>query len=683
MNRFRLSAILVLWVVVVTGLCLGCGDDDSDDSAGNDDDSVNDDDDDETSGDDDDSDNDDDDDDNDTGPEPPQFLFNLTPGNRNLPYPSDIFTSSDATSPTGIRIDLSGGEPKFLEDVFRVGGFFLRSLKRIDGFSPAAPIWFPVSDEPDPKLLPDAVSPSAEDTAFCVVLDSLDASHEGEYLPMDVVYLEGTLVLQMIPRFPLVQKSVYGCAITSALKTKFGEDYAIPDHLAYVMADSADTNHPLYETLEPIRQAWQPLLEKLAETSEIAPEDLVAVDFFTTQWLTHDLVSVREQLEQIAIDDPPTVTDWTIVSRNDPNVDSVWDGRYDTIKWRRKGVLDYDESGDPLPTGTESVTLRLTLPSENSGYSPPYPVVVFSHGINGDRDQQWPLAKTLAKEGFATVSIDFVFHGDRVMGLSETLEWWQSIQFLNLFEPLKLRDNFRQGVADLIWLKHVIRGLSGLDLAPQGIGGDGVPDLETGTIYFSGMSLGSIHCGVLAAIEPDIDTYFLNTGAAEFKSIVLEGWVGEILVSVLDFADLFVEGPMSESVQMFFDVYRPMIDAGDPYGYGRHVIDEPLWGPGTGVVNILHQMAAFDETLGGPGSGEMARSMGLVQLEPFVWQIEDVETTVLPYGGPSSYQFDTDTHGFLLSSGDETYPPAHRQAAAYFRSAYDHGIATIIDPFAP
>ncbi|MEN1726885.1 MAG: hypothetical protein AAGJ52_00470, partial [Pseudomonadota bacterium] len=68
----------------------------------------------------------------------------------------------------------------------------------------------------------------------------------------------------------------------------------------------------------------------------------------------------------------------------------------------------------PVQTSTEFIPVIMTVPNASSGQTRPaagWPVVIFQHGITGDRTQMLAIADTFASQGFATVAIDQPLHG--------------------------------------------------------------------------------------------------------------------------------------------------------------------------------------------------------------------------------------------------------------------------------
>ena len=680
-GSFQWILILMMIASMLLISCASDTDENSDDGgdapAGDDDD------------DDDDDDNDNNDDDDDTeGPlcdSGKRIEFDLSKDDRNVPYPSVIFTKEDSESPTGILLDVEGQVATYLDPIFKSVYFLLDGLNQLNGFGVGSPVWMQAVTDPDTTLFPDSIDPDDEDSIYCVVLEDESHPYYGTFWPLSVSYMPDVRLLQIAPYFPFVEDTTYACVVTDKLLTDDGDCYQPTDHLWYIMSDEPDTEQEEYDLLEPYRQQLYPMFAELFEQVDLTQDQIVNATFFHTQTFTSDLVNIREQTETMAIADPPQVGDWILIDSGHEDYDSIWETTYETPDWRKKGIMVYDAQGNPEVQKNMTVTMRLTLPPQGAGgYDPPYPVVLYGHGISDDRGQSKPLARSLTEYGIATVAIDWVFHGERSQGLENLPDFLvnvvRTVQFVNFFELLKLRDNMRQGVADMIWLKHVVRTLDGLDLAPFDTKGDGLPDLDTETLFYAGMSLGSIHGGIIAAIEPDFEGLLLNVGAADWRKIALEGAVGEEIQIVLWLLDMLIQDTLESDVYISFELARPMIDAGDPYSYGRYVIKEPLYDITGRTINILQQMAAYDDTLGGPGSAQMARSMGLALMNPYVFEIDDVEVFDTPYQGPAVFMYDTDEHTMMLSSGAEFYDEVHLQAGTFFRTIIDDGVATIINP---
>ena len=259
----------------------------------------------------------------------------------------------------------------------------------------------------------------------------------------------------------------------------------------------------------------------------------------------------------------------------DPYIGAAIDGAQD------------NEAGTTPPT--DRVTYRYPFAQEQAAVSAPllvhmpasvalakkpkdgWPVVIYQHGIFGDRSHALPLANQLgaaclgnpAAQCFATVAIDLPLHGiapklatndanpslglsadvgpladaarnpafdGKFNNLSERHFGWgkdgnqQPIRitygenaagssgqhFINLSMLPASRDNGRQAVMDLLNLNASLKRLNELDLD-----GDGVenPDIDTKRVYFVGHSLGGIIGTTFVAVNNDPDVQSNGTAA--------------------------------------------------------------------------------------------------------------------------------------------------------------------------
>ncbi len=671
---------VVCLLIAVLVLCLAsCGDDDPSTGSGQadsgDDDQINDDLDDDADDDASDDDLNDDADDDDTSEPGCQsgvfFNFDLSDGQRNIPYPSDLLKADDG------KLDLNGQVVAYLDDILRYTPFFREALNTLDGFGLSTPIWFPATAAPDEQQLPDFTEPSASDAVFCLVVGDEANSHYGQYWPLDVEWVEKSGFISVRPHWPFAEKTIYACVATDRLSTASGDCYERPAHLRYILSEQAGDADPRAPDLETARLKSAPFVDDLIEQTGLSRNEIIGLSIFTTQSVTSDMLSIRDQLDDMAISDPPQVRDWQLVEAPGGDIDSIWQGRYDTIGWRRDGIFVRDENGDPVPGEPEEIPIRLSLPPPGAGeYEQPYPVVIFGHGNGSDLDESREIAEVLCPRGFAVAAINWAWHGERGRGLDDVL---RMLLFFNVLSPRHFRDNIRQGVADTLWLKHVIRQLGDLDFSPQAGGGDGAPDLDTDHLLIFGQSLGGIHDGIVVTLEPDFDAGILYVPAADLRATGLESDTGAQIITILDLIEMLTPLNVKKDILVALDLLFAVLDPADPYAWGRYLLREPLFGQNS-QTNILEMMAAYDDTIGAPGSAQMARGFGLTQLQPVVWAIDDLTLAGMPFSGPAVFQYDTDDHGFFEEYNDIGVA-SHRQAAHFFRSAVETGAATIIDGF--
>ncbi|RMH11938.1 MAG: hypothetical protein D6698_15745, partial [Gammaproteobacteria bacterium] len=197
-------------------------------------------------------------------------------------------------------------------------------------------------------------------------------------------------------------------------------------------------------------------------------------------------------------------------------------------------------TGLPTIKSTENVPFLLTIPNSTG----PWPVVIFQHGFTVDKTAMFGIANSLAQAGFAAIAIDSVLHGSRTFGLdlvtqdangkittnvpdgqADSSGQW----YLNLQSLLTFRDNIRQSVADLIHLTRLleVQSMDVVNNTTGAPGADNTPDLMVKTsantnnppISFVGHSNGGILGTLLAAVEPNIQTYVLANPGGIYADI--------------------------------------------------------------------------------------------------------------------------------------------------------------------
>ena len=241
---------------------------------------------------------------------------------------------------------------------------------------------------------------------------------------------------------------------------------------------------------------------------------------------------------------------------------------------------------NPLPVATETLSIPLlaTVPNATSGRTQPaagWPVVIFQHGITGNRTNMLGLADAFAGQGFVVVAIDQPLHGitdttnplyqaanERTFNLDvmnnstgaagpDGVIDSSGASFINLTSLLTARDNLRQASADLITLT---RSVGNLDVT-----GDGVADIDPTRIHFVGQSLGSIVAVSWLSVSPAVNTATLS---------VPGGLVTQLLLDSPSFAPRINAGLQAQGLlpgttlyAQFFRDAQNVIDAGDPVNY--------------------------------------------------------------------------------------------------------------------
>lgn len=241
---------------------------------------------------------------------------------------------------------------------------------------------------------------------------------------------------------------------------------------------------------------------------------------------------------------------------------------------------------NPVPVATETLSIPLlaTVPNAASGRVKPangWPVVIFQHGITGNRTNMLGLADSFAAQGFVVVAIDQPLHGitdpmnplyqqanERTFNLDvmnnttgasgpDGVIDSSGASFINLSSLLTARDNLREASADLLTFA---RSVGNLDVS-----GDAVSDIDATRIHFVGQSLGSIVAIPWLSLSTAVQTATLS---------VPGGLVTQLLRDSPTFgprinAGLQAQGlvPGTTLYNQFFRDAQNVIEAGDPINY--------------------------------------------------------------------------------------------------------------------
>lgn len=241
---------------------------------------------------------------------------------------------------------------------------------------------------------------------------------------------------------------------------------------------------------------------------------------------------------------------------------------------------------NPLPAATENLAIPLivTVPNAASGRAKPpggWPVVIFQHGITGNRTNMFALAPAFAAQGYVVAAIDQPLHGitdptnplyqapnERTFNLDLINNATGAAgpdgqidpsgsHFINLTSLLTGRDNLREASADLLTFA---RSVSALDLDHNGSA-----DIDSTRIYFVGQSLGSIVAVPWLAFADSVRAATLSVPGGLVTRLLLDSpTFGPRIVAGLQAQGLV---PGTTLFNQFFRDAQNVVDAGDPLNF--------------------------------------------------------------------------------------------------------------------
>jgi hypothetical protein len=215
----------------------------------------------------------------------------------------------------------------------------------------------------------------------------------------------------------------------------------------------------------------------------------------------------------------------------------------------------------PAKKSDDAIPFLLAMPKGKTSA----PVIIFQHGIEGDRSDILLVANDYAARGYATFGIDELWHGSRqpnavdlvnnisgapipdgigdsgggsIMSFFDVVG--DSSAGIAALDPRVIRDNFRQAAIDLM---QAVRVTKSGDWSEAGV------TLDGSKLVYTSESFGSIFGAMVMALDPEVETAVLDVGGG--------GLFLDLIGNSASFAQLlqpFVAGGFDQ----LFDVNRPV-----------------------------------------------------------------------------------------------------------------------------
>jgi len=614
-----------------------------------------------------------------SGQSGPEALMTVTTTGdaRALPWPSDALLDADGKVHVTTPLPFDSNVEDNLVSLAAV-------LSTADGFSTTRSVFFPVSED----LVVD-------DGATATVVDLDDTS---KAIDFPLFYRVDTKQLvAMAPRgTALLEHHQYGCFVAAGVHDMSG--HAL--HPASAMRDAINGDGEVGKLAS---------YGKLAKALKaLGVDDVQAATAFTTQTLT---AWAQKAATDLAAMPPKATVELTFTTPTE--LDDIFGGPATTTKPGHPpsgGVLHtniaavvtghFDSphylSATPGTLGTfdEAMSIKATdhipyilvLPIRSNYASTP--IIIFQHGINGDRSAALAVANSYAARGYATLGIDELWHGSRLPGSVDEVFNLSgapghdgigdptasgAVQYFFDFagdtsvgalpvDPHYIRDNFRQAEIDLMQEVRMARGgdFSAVAAAlPQltGLAFDG------SKVVYTGESFGSIMGAAVLAVDPLLEAAVIDVGgggilsdlapnAPQFATL-LQPFIAGAFDTIVD-----VNHPDTEPVaaQMSLQLVQSVIDPGDGQALAASA------DPGK---QVLFLFAYLDETVPNQSNQALARAYGAseVQLTAGTHPLEQVQLPVAqaPYmASPlrAVVQLDPAAHGmFTGQNGQHEFMP--------------------------
>lgn len=572
-------------------------------------------------------------------PVPFAARFELGPGGT-APFPFDLFTRADGSSPTGLRVEIDAGQTRLIDRALDVGlgtEAMLEGLRALDGFSTFAPITLALGGGAvDPASLPTPAG-SLLPTASVYLIDVDPSSpHRGER--HEVVVSSASIVrlavIVLAPVRPLRPGTTYAAVVTTGVRSVAGESLRpAPTFLAAVGLGDDPEADPA--EVARARAALAPLVAAVPDLDGVA-----VATVFTTQSATRTLAALRDAVEAgvvppaLVLEDldedgaPDLYTPETLDAAPSDLADTtgvgpIVRGHFQVADFRDEGGwLELSPEGVPVVGQTTTVPFVLVLPQEPAAQ--PFPLAVLQHGAGARKEFALHVAGHLAREGIAVIAIDLPGHGEQAV----------EGQIIDINNVPRMRGTLLQHAANLMALFEATAALEAVDLVPVGAP-DGVSDLDLETpLVYIGESMGGITGSLAVAASSRVESAVLNVAG------------GGLYTMMGPFVAAFIRDELTR-VQLAI-VMQTLADAADPVNVA-HWLREPPRGEQAPTTTLM-QVVIGDTTLSNAASAALAVAAGV----PVVCPCPEVEAMALlervqaPTTGYGLVLFGDSKHGVLL-----------------------------------
>ncbi|MGH2967292.1 MAG: hypothetical protein ACRDMH_18190 [Solirubrobacterales bacterium] len=546
-----------------------------------------------------------------------------------LPFPDDLYTVKDNSTPTGVRVHMPQAAMPANGSNAKIG---VAEYNRNDGFSPGSDIVVrvPGLDNPaamaktKPAPLTD-LSQARKPSAPIVVIDAATNKRRVVWAELDSNASDAahtTLLIHAAKNF--TEGHRYIVAMRN-LENKNGATLQAPSWFAKLR-----DNKPL-PAAEQSQKARYDSIFKSLDKAGIARNSLYEAWDFTVmsrQSLTSRMLQIRNsafsklgdnnladgQVQGIA----PPFTVGSVTNNPDTGIAREVTGTFSVPCYLNDsgctptpngstdgGGFHYSSNApDAVPTripgNTATAQFDCIIPTSASANSPARPSL-YGHGLLGSADEvDAGNVEAMASEH------DMMFCATDWWGLASGDVPFDigALQDLNKFPDVV--DRLQQGVLNTLYLGRLMRTSDGFASDPAFQNGGSQPLFGTANLYYDGNSQGGIMGGMTTAVAPDYTRAVLGVPGMDYGGLLLQ--------RSTDFGAYaaFLFGPSGYSDEslhpLILDLMQQLWDRGEADGYAQHMTYSAL--PDTPQHKVLMQGAYGDHQVSMYAAAVEARTIG-------------------------------------------------------------------------
>ena len=559
-------------------------------------------------------------------PEAWQSCDPIVPSHCGFPFPSDVYTRADTTSPTGVRLSFVG---RALPSRTVTSAPF----EALDGFSPVSS---PMTHMPGATVtglvgqrdLAQSLSPDSK----TVLLDLDTGTRVAHFAELDEAYDDDTeRALLLRPAVGLTPTHHYAVAIRGVVDAT-GTTLPPSPVFAGLRDGTASDDRAITDR----RAAYEHLFGQLASVGVDRASLQIAWSFTvgSRASLTGDLVSMRDRaLASVGSTGPTyTLTNVEVLDvATDPDIAMRVTGTMQVPNFLTQaapgGSLRRDASGQPVAQGTRDAQFWMLIP--RSAATTPARPVQWGHGLLGsgdeifDFDTLFPLAN---QYGFAIFAVDWTGMASADLGYLATVAVSGDMgRFATVTERLE------QGILESLVAMRLVRGALASD--PMiALGGHSPIDTSIEPV-FVGQSQGGILGGTYMALTTDVRRGVLLVPGQGYSFLLQRNSGGWSM-----FSGLFEASYHPLDVQRCLALMQLVWDRAEPSGFTPYVLSDRL--PGTPEHDVLMMVARNDHQVSMLAGRQMARTMGVPQLGPPNEALYGIDMVTRPHTGSAMIEVD-------------------------------------------
>jgi len=523
------------------------------------------------------------------------------------PFPSDIRRDPDGT------VHFGGMLNPTLNLFVQQYEDLTQSL--LDGFSPAAAVYFTFDGDLDTTTFPqtptDALDPGA--TIQLIDVDPTSPEHgqrkliEWYFRTIEggLYWVPDTLAIAPARGYPLRPSTRYAVVVTQGIRSSDGGLVLPSRDLLEVLSILPTSAHA-----QAVHDLFAPAVTEV-QNAGVSIDQLAQLTVFTTNDPTAELFRV---IDDEKTDFPaPTIdpSQWILVKQDE--FSEVYEGLYGPSPNYQAGNLPFknagdgggfvfDASGHPVLQGTFDMHFSLVVPHESVCPMPAqgYPLALYAHGTGGDFESVWRetggFGTTLPPLCVAAMGIDQIFSGLRPGAPpfdDPNYENDVDLLFYNLFNPVAGRTNCRQGAVDVVQQARLFSETHATIPALVTIGNREI-SFDATKLLFVGHSEGSENGPLFLAADDQTRGGVLSGAGALLVAALLEKTqptpsLASAVRTLLGLNNAAFDDELNR-FHPIINLAQTIVDVTDPLHYMPYIIQHPRHG----VAKSIYQTEGIE-----------------------------------------------------------------------------------------